>query len=182
MSACHICSRIRRRKARQQVCERIARATPACVDSPTFPLMMHRNDPARREARRLGHQTIPRGRVPSKTGAEGATTPETLRHKGPRGEMNFWKAGRPRAAVLTEGVSRFPAKSLRSHDRGVRVPVRRHSRASTLLSGPPWPIHHQILATIRFAARRFTRFIWSWAERWCRSPAMRCRYNIPRAC
>ena len=47
--------------------------------------------------------SIPRGRDPEK-GAEGATTPETLRQKDRDRVMNFWKVTRL-FAVSAEGVT-----------------------------------------------------------------------------
>ena len=48
--------------------------------------ILPRNESARREVRGLGHHKIPRGRDLSKTGAEGATAPETLRQKDRAGD------------------------------------------------------------------------------------------------
>jgi hypothetical protein len=56
-------------------------------------------------ARRYGTQMTPRGRDPSKTGAEGATAPETLRQKD-RAGYELLESGTAGGAVSTEGVSR----------------------------------------------------------------------------
>ena len=67
--------------------------------------MMRCNVPARREARRCGTHMIPRGRDPSRTGAEGATAPETLRQKDRAGD-ELLESGTAESALSTEGVSR----------------------------------------------------------------------------
>jgi hypothetical protein len=67
--------------------------------------MMRCNVPARREARRYGTHMIPRGRDPSRTGAEGATAPETLRQKD-RAGYELLESGTAGGAVSTEGVTR----------------------------------------------------------------------------
>ena len=56
-------------------------------------------------ARRYGTHTIPRGRDPSLTGAEGATAPETLRQKDRAGD-ELLESEMAELALSTEGVSR----------------------------------------------------------------------------
>ncbi len=58
--------------------------------------MMHNNVPARREARRNGYHTIPRGREPSPfDGRRRSNRPETLRQKDREGDE-----------ILESGVAR----------------------------------------------------------------------------
>jgi len=66
--------------------------------------MMQRNVQVRRDGAPV-RLTLPRGRAPFRTGAEGATTPETLRQKDRAGD-ELLESGTAQAVVPTEGVSR----------------------------------------------------------------------------
>ena len=146
------------------------------TQTPT-PFMMRCNIPVRRRRAGLATTRSLAGEIRFDHGRRRSNRPGNSQAKGPRSGDELLESGTASWAVSTEGVIPAVLVGRRGNLSGPMT----EGRALRFAGARRQPLasdRHDRRDRKFAPARRFTRCISSWAARWCRSPAMRCRCSI----